>query len=692
MSLGVFLAIAGPVWAGGVAPETKTPASAELSRLSEDLIYSVDRTPERTFDTSRAVDVITGDSIRRANPANLADLLEEQAGIIIASSSSGGIPSIRGLANKQVMILVDGAKVNNATSGNTAREYLSLIDINQIDRVEVVRGVVSVLGTESLGGVINIITNKGAGAGDRGIGGSIGARYASADSSISVPLQFSGQTQKVRYDAGFTLGNFGNLHAPSAGEQNFSSYKARSGYLNGQFLLSPERTLSFGYQNVQQTDVQQPGPAGAFNNAGFRRSMQLGNLAYQDLTDRGWHDSVRVTGYWNRQWQVDNVHVLSAAALPIVFKDGDILAGLNLEIGSFVGNHHLIYGIDTSTDSVESSQFNTISSVHKRGNVMDGARYETLGAYVQDRFDASKWLTVIGGVRYGRFRTTGKEIADLGPINIDGSKADVTGALNLIAHITPRLNLIANAFRGFRAPNVDDTSHYNFVQVPGGIAFQVPSPNAEPEHVVSYEAGLKYEDGHLGGQVFYYRNRLTNLLTLAPGTFNGLPFRDTNGDGIRQKNEYSILQNQNAGSASIHGYELDGHYALGNGIRFWGNYSDGVGTDVRANKPLSAQPPGLGNLGVRWTSHQTHSPWLELAWRYYGTQESPGLADLKSVDLRNGKLPGFSVLHIRGGAAVTDRFSFTAGLENLGNKQYREVGSIVFAPSRQLVLGTQFRF
>ena len=217
-----------------MAADDSPQQAPDARKLSEGLIYSVDRTPERTFETSRAVQVITSEEIRRTNPRGLADLLEEQTGVAIAETHSGGIASIRGLSGKQVMLLLDGVKVNNATWGGTTREYLDFIDLNQVDRIEIVRGVVSVLGTESLGGVINIITKKGSPNGQT-FGGTVSARYASADRSISTPIEVFGSNGPLRYDGGIAAGTFDNVVGGGAvGTQTFSSYRDLSGHLNGQ--------------------------------------------------------------------------------------------------------------------------------------------------------------------------------------------------------------------------------------------------------------------------------------------------------------------------------------------------------------------------------------------------------------------------------------------------------------------------
>jgi len=148
------------------ANSTGQPTLAETSKLSEDLIYSVDRTPERLFETPRSVSVITIDDLWRKNGRSLADILANEAGIIVTMNQySSASPVVRGLSGKQVQILIDGIKINNSIYGTT-QEYLNFIDPSMIERIEVVRGVVSVLGTESLGGVVNIITRKGPAGGE----------------------------------------------------------------------------------------------------------------------------------------------------------------------------------------------------------------------------------------------------------------------------------------------------------------------------------------------------------------------------------------------------------------------------------------------------------------------------------------------------------------------------------------------
>jgi outer membrane receptor for ferrienterochelin and colicin len=103
--------------------------------------------------------------------------------------------------------------------------------------------------------------------------------------------------------------------------------------------------------------------------------------------------------------------------------------------------------------------------------------------------------------------------------------------VNLIYHATPSLNIIGNAMRGFRTPNIFDAT----TALEWGVnTILVPSGEVSTESVVSYELGAKYASNRFSGSAFYFRTDLTDLLVRAPGLLNGLPFNDSNGSGVRE--------------------------------------------------------------------------------------------------------------------------------------------------------------
>ncbi|HEX7676742.1 MAG TPA: TonB-dependent receptor [Thermoanaerobaculia bacterium] len=683
MTFAASMAMAGGQEAPKEVPKV-TDSIVVTADTGDQLIYSVDRIPERPFDTSRADTVITGTEIRQANKAGLAELLEEQAGIVVSSRPSGGTPIVRGLSDKQVMILVDGIKVNNATWGGTdIVEYLNLIAIEQIERIEIVRGVVSVLGTESLGGVINIITKKGPPAGQT-FGGSIAARYGSGDSSFKTPLELYGHTNNYRFDAGLSAGSYGDVKGVGDVGKQPSGFHQRDGYANGQLLLTHDKTLSFGYQNVRQNDVQWPAAPGLI----AARDLILSNLAYQDLTSRSWEDSFRITGFINRQLHTATLSFGGPA--PFNYYDNDALMGTNIEVGKFIGSHHFLYGIDYTADKIRSwsmgPDFVTGVVTLQRGTEMDRARYSAMAGYLQDRFDPAKWLTVIAGARYGRFSTSGHETTILGPTSLDGHHGDVTGAINLIGHVTPTINVIGNVFRGFRAPNLDDVSRSGFKSDAGSFGFEITNPDAQSEHVMSYEAGLKFDDGRVQAAAYAYRNQLTNLLAVT-----NIGYVDFNQNGIKDGFDFDLLQNRNVGKAQLSGYEVEGRWMLPINSAVWAHYASTKGTNTATGEPLSSIPGGYGALGYRYAPPVAHTPWAEVVWRHQATQDRLSAADRATPLFANG-IQGFDLVNVRGGISVTHDLSITLSLENLFNEKYREIGAPLEGSARQAVLTTRYAF
>lgn len=78
----------------------------------------------------------------------------------------GNVPAVfmRGGHSNHTLILVDGIKINSASSQNGAAEYgLANVALNDIEKIEIVKGSGSVLyGAQAVSGVINIATKKGA--------------------------------------------------------------------------------------------------------------------------------------------------------------------------------------------------------------------------------------------------------------------------------------------------------------------------------------------------------------------------------------------------------------------------------------------------------------------------------------------------------------------------------------------------
>lgn len=136
--------------------------AVKLSQSGElEVTVTANRRPENLLNTLAPTTLITREDIEKTQATSLAEVLARVPGISIANDGGAGKSTsvfIRGTSSGQILVLVDGVRHGSATLGSTAFQYLPL---ENVERIEVVRGPRSSLyGSDAIGGVIQIFTNK----------------------------------------------------------------------------------------------------------------------------------------------------------------------------------------------------------------------------------------------------------------------------------------------------------------------------------------------------------------------------------------------------------------------------------------------------------------------------------------------------------------------------------------------------
>lgn len=145
-----------------------TPCAGALAQAVEtpELIVTATRVETPLDQTTNSVTVIKADEIERHQQRTVVDVLRTVPGLSVVQSGPVGNQTsvfIRGANANQTLVLIDGMRANDPSTTNGAFNFAHLLTDN-IDRIEVVRGPLSTLyGSDAIGGVINIITRKGAG-------------------------------------------------------------------------------------------------------------------------------------------------------------------------------------------------------------------------------------------------------------------------------------------------------------------------------------------------------------------------------------------------------------------------------------------------------------------------------------------------------------------------------------------------
>lgn len=141
------------------------PAEAEPVIEAREVVVSATKTPVLVNQVTSAVEVITEEDLKRRQIRTVVDALRLSQGLTVFSNGGPGTNAtvkIRGSNADQVLVLIDGAVMNSATSGSF--NFANLTTDN-IERIEILRGAQSMLwGADAMGGVINITTKKGTGA------------------------------------------------------------------------------------------------------------------------------------------------------------------------------------------------------------------------------------------------------------------------------------------------------------------------------------------------------------------------------------------------------------------------------------------------------------------------------------------------------------------------------------------------
>ena len=194
--------------------------------------------------TSAANTVFTRTDIDRLQPTSVTDLLSRVPGVQVAPTGGrGSLPGIfiRGTKAAQSLVLVDGVRIANATSGDSGLQFL---DIDQIERIEVLRGSRSaVYGSDAIGGVIQIFTRRSSGPG-------LQPRLrmaAGSNQTFQHSLGLSGGNDTTRFNLGASLDETAGIDSTGP---SFASDGDHDAYRNKALNLSLSHTFGERFETV----------------------------------------------------------------------------------------------------------------------------------------------------------------------------------------------------------------------------------------------------------------------------------------------------------------------------------------------------------------------------------------------------------------------------------------------------------
>ena len=448
----------------------------------EPVVVTATRTAQTADQILAPVTVISSEDIQNSEARDLGELLSSVPGIELTRNGGYGKNTsifMRGTNSGHVLVLIDGVKLYSATVGTTAFQHLPL---NQIDRIEIVRGPRSSLyGSEAVGGVIQIFTKDGAGK------------------------------TSSHAEAGYGTYNTFTVGAGSTGFSSDSSYSFNVGYLNtdgidSQTGAQPDKD---GYDNTSLT-VRWTKYLDAENDLNLSLLHASGNTAF----DNAWagesvvHDSDYTLQVLNlRLEHADEAGWLGSIQFGRSLDDSETFADgvsdgkfdttryqLNGQLDWPVGGQHLLtVGSDYSNESVDSS---VTYDVSERSNL--GVFLQWQGAFGSQN--------VVAGTRIDDNEQFGTH---------------TTGNIDYALDLTSGYRLNIGYGTAFKAPSFNDLYYPGF-----------GTPTLDVETSSSFEVGLSRDTGSSRWAIRRFETRIDDLIGYDPVTFASVNVDEARIDGV----------------------------------------------------------------------------------------------------------------------------------------------------------------
>lgn len=511
----------------------------------DQIVVSANRREQSIDDVQASIEVIDEEKLQRYSGASLIEALRDAVGVDARSSGSSSDVTIRGQipnAGSSVLILVDGLP----RTAKYGVDNLNLISVENVERIEVVRGPMSALyGANAAGGVINVITKA-----PEGNGGSIRTTVGTSASNDGDGRE----TLNTGATANFSAGQFSHkVSVDTRHARPFAFDGDVDDTLNGNAHLGFAYRGSWEITEADQLDLRLEGykqndrHTGVSSNETYTRvekeTRLFGALSYSGDVGPGFltleGSRGQTDGSANRSVSVEKTEYVQTIAQGRYFLDFD-------DTGA--GSHSVLAGTGIARDEID-------VDIYSQTGERDNAHF-----FIQDEWVPLDWLSVVGGVRVDHFSDFGTHAV---PRLTIGSRGD-------------GLSWRVGYGEAYRAPSVIE-QYSQFVR---GRFLIRGSENVEAEESNSYEAALGWRGDRGRIEAVYHHSDIENLI-------EAVATSETTSDGL------SVVEYQNISEAVIQGVELSGEYLLTDEIRVGGSYEyldakdgDGVRLEDRARHTI----------------------------------------------------------------------------------------------------------
>lgn len=623
------------------SPTQEKPIKAVT--LAPVIVESAYAVPAERDNTGSSVTVLSEADFKARNATYVVDALKTVPSIAVGSAGGRGTLTnvfMRGAESDQTLVIIDGVKANPA-DGN-AFDF-GLLPLNQVERIEILRGEQSALwGSDAIGGVINIATKSG--------------KYA--DKPFNAEVNIGGGSDKTADISTTLYGRQGGLYYSlsaahnrtdgiSASDKNRFAYTAQDGtkIITGGAIETDKfkqtsGTLKIGYE---------------FEKAGVEAMLKHSStIAHSDNSSTG---SARLAG------TAFNTTLENANDPRAIIHENTV------KLSGYLGSHEDLiyqtatlshtnrkttnYGFNTWTNSpTQSDSRGKTTNVGYQIDVnfdRDGATNQSVSGllnYEKDSLDQSSFTTGKKSIKeksvaleYRLFNENDHALA-LGVRYDDNSQFDNAATYRLSGgyRLSDNFRLHGSLGSGVKNPTIID--YYGWSGTWQGNA------DLKPEKSRGGELGVLLEsnNGDHALDITYFNRHVTDLIGLG--------------------NNQSINQ---PGKSKIHGAELSYHGQINDNVSLYGNYTYTKSEDSKGIA-LVRRPKHLANVGVNYQINDAFKVHSDVQYTGKRTNKFWGTFPAKTVDM-----PAYTLVNLGANYQMNKNMEVYLNVNNVFDKQYENI-------------------
>ena len=655
--------------------DTKKPLIIYLEPLSialKEVTITSAKNEQSSFNQTTPVNIISQQRINEVNAQNLPDFVTESPSVSLAGAGYHKSISIRGLARKRTLILVDGHRISSERNAGPPGSFVNPLAVK---RIEILRGPYSTLyGSDAVGGVVNILTKDyQPGITNKFAGGVLDLNYRSISNGYNANILINGNISK-------------NIKMQvSAGKRKADSYKDAHG--------NEVMSTNYSEQNLAaklQWDINSKHKL--LLHGLISQADSIGKPAYTDeinaLHPKDDHSRIALHYSWRNPEKI-----FSGMNINTAFHRHEITARVynytNTEFGRVVNKQKNLYNNDITYQQDFRLKFsktlNILSGIDfyerdgihideqsraflyapenflaigemlyysSKDTILHNSYQRSGGIFAQVNYQPSEKLRFNAGARYNLFKTLARltiKKTYAGPpydysLNEKETeeKKDAAFSGNFGALYTPNkaIKITFNIGQAFRTPSTKEL--FVNTMTPGGM--NISNSSLKPEESLNIDFGIKHVNKNYDFiSLDFFRNDISNMIILQ-------------WDSLHSSGQFHNKD------ALIYGIELEFSRTFLKHLETYGNISYIKGEE-RSGEPLMDIPPFQANLRL---SYEIIDNRLKsgLTGRYNAAQKEVATGDVPTYP--------FFVMDFVTSWKINRLVSANISVTNIFNKHYRE--------------------